>query len=523
MSNSVIPIENAICNSRTIAKNFFWNGLEMLLAAISVTVVSIAVARVIGPARLGYFSLVQWSTTITALIGSLGIPVTTFKYMGEFFGSGEHALAKAIFAYSLRLQAILGSAISGVGLVLVFTIGDPAYRLISTMLVLSMLPQMLSFIPSSATRAAENVAVIFRAGVIYLVVNVGGILLSLLLHWDLTGIAATILLCRVVDLAAKWIPVGLSLRSYPKRPLPGEVRQRIFAFSKYSTALMLLQVIVMDRSDILLLKTLQPDIRQVTFFSLAFSLAERLVRAPQAFSGAVSNTQMAEYGRNKERLFGLTAAAGTYIALLAAPLLFGAAAVAGPLIRLAFGRQYLPMIPVFVLVSALAFSKAVISPAQNLLYAAEDMKFALLWTVLCGIVNIALDVLLIPSHGAMGAAWGNGIAQTLAAAGMWTRVVLRFPVKLPVANLRKLVYVAVAMCAAVVACVRLPLPEIWRLLVAITAGTLVFTYGLRRLAVFAADDRARLGRVVGLAPESWQRAVQWIFDFVFPLRAAVES
>ena len=63
--------------------------LEVVITLVSTLLTTVAIARVIGPTRLGYFNLVFWLTSITCSVGSLGIPLTTFKYMGEFLGGGK--------------------------------------------------------------------------------------------------------------------------------------------------------------------------------------------------------------------------------------------------------------------------------------------------------------------------------------------------------------------------------------------------------------------------------------------------
>src|SRR6202030_1955368 len=94
---------------------------------------TVAIARVIGPTRLGYFNLIFWLTTITCSVGSLGIPLSTFKYMGEFLGGGKKELARAVFFYNLGAQTAIASAVAAISMVAVFTLVDPAYRICSAL------------------------------------------------------------------------------------------------------------------------------------------------------------------------------------------------------------------------------------------------------------------------------------------------------------------------------------------------------------------------------------------------------
>jgi len=125
-------------------------GLEVLITLVCTLLTTVVIARVIGPTRLGYFNLVFWLTSITCSVGSLGIPLTTFKYMGEFLGAGKKELARAVFFYNLWAQTAIASVLTAISMIAVFTIVEPAYRSCSALLVLSMVPNMITFVPSQA-------------------------------------------------------------------------------------------------------------------------------------------------------------------------------------------------------------------------------------------------------------------------------------------------------------------------------------------------------------------------------------
>src|SRR5580704_8121143 len=294
---------SAPSNAKVIGRNFIFMGLEVVITLVCTLLTTVVIARVIGPTRLGYFNLIFWLTSITCSVGSLGIPLTTFKYMGEFLGGGKIKIARDVFFYNLWAQTVIASALTVIGMIAVFTLVAPAYRVCSILLVLSMVPNMITFVPSQANSAAEDAALNTRGAFVGAIVYVVAVAVSLLLGWNLVGIAAGVLLYRTAELAVKTVPVLESMKSVSRITLPPEIRKRMFSFSGLSTGLMILQIVIWDRSDIIFLKLLQPDIRQLAFFSVCFSVADRLMRMPQTFANALSATQMAEYGRDKERLF----------------------------------------------------------------------------------------------------------------------------------------------------------------------------------------------------------------------------
>ena len=497
-------------------------GLEVLITLACTLLTTVVIARVIGPTRLGYFNLVFWLTTITCSVGSLGIPLTTFKYMGEFLGGGKKELARAVFFYNLWAQTAIASALTAISMIAVFTIVDREYRFCSVLLVLSMVPNMITFVPSQANSAAEDAALNTRGALVGAIVYVIAVAVSLLLGWNLAGIAAGVLLYRTAELAVKIVPVLKSMKTVPRVPLPADIRKRMFTFSGLSTGLMILQIVIWDRSDIIFLKMLQPDIRQLAFFSVCFSVADRLMRLPQTFANALSATQMAEYGRDKDRLFKMTSQASMYVLLGALPILIGVACIGGPFVRVMYGSQYLPAIPVFIVVALLSIPRAVLMPAQTLLYSAEDLGFILKWGCGAALINVLLDLALIPSHGALGAAWANGIAQTFAAVSIWGRVLTRYPVRIDMPILLRLAGATLAMAIVVLGIVAMPLTPVVQLSVAVPAGAIVFAITSRIFMVLRKDDRRRLLVFSALLPTPVGSSFTRLVDFLVPQSAVAE-
>jgi O-antigen/teichoic acid export membrane protein len=523
LTTLTIPLPKVVpSNAKVIGRNFIFMVLEVVITLVSTLLTTVAIARVIGPTRLGYFNLIFWLTSITCSVGSLGIPLTTFKYMGEFLGGGKRELARAVFFYSLRAQTAIALALTAASMIAVFTIVDPSYRLCSALLLLSMLPNMIAFVPSQANSAAEGAALNTRGAFVGAIVYVLVVTASLLLGWNLVGIAAGVLLWRLAEMAVKISPVLKSMKTLDRVPLPVEIRKRMFSFSGLSTGLMLLQIVIWDRSDIVFLKLLQPDIRQLAFFSVCFSVADRLMRVPQTFANALSATQMAEYGRDKDRLFRMTSKASTYVLMGALPILIGLACIGAPFVRVVYGSQYLPAIPVFIVVALLSIPKAVLTPAQTLLYSAEDLGFVLKWGCAGAAINVLLDVALIPSHGALGAAWANGLAQSFAAISIWARVLVRYPVRIDKPVLLRLAAATLAMVVVVLGIVAMPLSSFMKLVLAVPAGAIVFLVTSRFFTVLEKDDRRRLLILSTLLPTPVSSFLKRLIDFLVPQPAVVE-
>jgi O-antigen/teichoic acid export membrane protein len=483
-----------IGNTEAIARNTVWYGFEMLVSLIAAFATSIVVARAMGPQKLGYFNYIGWLANISAAIASFGVPATARKYMAEYFGRGEPGIGRAIFEATLRLQMITAGLITAAGLILVLTVSNREYWGSSLFQVASLLPAMLTWIPAQANMAVENMRANVPSSLVSSLVYVSCVALSLTFGWGLPGIAIAFLLGRSIEAALRLHNVGKWMRTLPRAPLPESLPGRMRTFSGFSTVLMLLQVIVWDRSDMLLLKMFSGSIKEITFYSVAINLTEKVLLIPQVFGGAIGASIMTQFGRDREALRLFVARAARYMFLCGLPALAGLALLSRPLVEILYGRQYLPVIPVLVCAAVLTIPKTMLLPALQLLQATEQQRFLVIWGCFCGAVNIAIDLLLIPAHGALGAAIGNGVGQALGVLGIWARAATLFRIDLP---WRDLAHIAASGCGmALVVFGSTLIFSGWRALaVGVVAGCLIFALMLRLFRLFTLQDRLRILRM----------------------------
>jgi len=177
----------------------------------------------------------MWLTTLSGAIGSLGLPLTSRKYMSEFFGKGRPDLARASFDFAFRRHVLLAVGLTLGGLVLILTVSDPAWRLSSALLVASLLPSMIRSLPSQANMASENMRANVPGSIIGQSCYIAGVLLAIWLGWGLVGIAAGILFARTTECLVRAIPVLRWMNKLPKVALPEEHRRRVVKFARDST------------------------------------------------------------------------------------------------------------------------------------------------------------------------------------------------------------------------------------------------------------------------------------------------
>jgi O-antigen/teichoic acid export membrane protein len=466
-------------NSRTVARNSVWYGLETGIGTLLTFFTSIAIARTFGPANLGYFLYVWYLVNAACVVGGLGIPTATRKYMSEYYGRGEPGIARSIFYRTLRLQGMINS------------------------------------IPSQANMAAENMAANVPASLVSTGTFVAAVFISILTGVGMVGIAIGLVIGRTVELIVRMVPVIRRLRAVPPSPIPAALQRRMLLFSGRSMVLLILGLVVWDRSEMIFLKNFCADIRQVAFYSVAFNITERLLLVSQIFGQATGSTIMAQYGRDHSRLPSMVSAAVRYLALISMPVHFGLAAIAGAAMLLVYGVRYELAIPALTIAAALGVFKAFLLPVQHLMESTENQNQLIKWGLIAGLVNLTLDVLLIPRFGAVGAAIANGSTQAFSVIALWAVATGRLGVRLPYAFLARIALLSGAMALAVHFAVAW-MPALASAAAGTLIGLIVYTLLLRVFGGLNVQDYKRLSQVRNHIPNRVRRLFDFSLGFIAP-------
>ena len=433
----------AMSNTKTIAKNTAWYGLENAINAILTVFTSIAIARTLGPTKMGYIIYVTWIASVVGDLGGLGIPATTRKYMAEFLGKGDRGTARYIYLRTFFLQASLATLATGSLIFWVFRDATPDYRLASVLIVLSIWPAMVNNISASANVASEELSKNLPASAISISVFFVMILATVLFHWGVIGVGASMLLMRLTDFLVRFFPTMRRILAWETLHVqPLGLSNRMLKFAWLSVAILVVEIIVWQRSEFILLKHLCSDIRQVAYYSVAFSMAEYLLISASIFGSASGTTIYAQYGRDKSRIPDIAASAFRYLALTSIPLHFISAALAAPALLFLYGNQYKGAAMVATIAPLLCMPKAFIGPVRSLLQSHERQSFVIGATVFAGIIDLSVAWYLIPAHGAVGACIGSGAAQVVAIGLMWAIAIHLYKVKLPWVLIAKVTFIS---------------------------------------------------------------------------------
>jgi len=507
-------------NTKTIARNSGWYGIEQAVNFISGFVTWIAIARTLGPEKNAYLVYVSYIANVASNLGGLGIPATTSKYMAEFIGIGDRGTARYIYFRTLLFQVVLAT-VATAGIVIWVLRDAPAdYRIAAILVVLSIWPSMVNQISSMANMATENLATNLPASIISTLVYAVAIGASIVMHWGVVGIGAALFLMRAVDLLVRFFPTLRRILGWETTHVqPAGLSSRMISFAWQSVTTMLVSLIVWERSEVLFLKPLCPDINQMSYYSVAFSMVDRLLLVSTIFGGATATTIFVQYGRDKSRLPLITATTFRYLSLMALPLHFVAVSLAVPALLGILGTKWAGAAAVATIAPLLCLPKAFVRPAQSILQSFERQSFVIWATVIAGVVDWSTAWALVRTHGAVGACIASGAAQVTAVGLMWAVSIKLYKVRLPWLFVGKVALVsAVASIAAHYVAVQFA--PLWGFVLGAVASVIVFLILFYLLRVLEEEDRTRFEMLTRMLPGRLAQPASRVLSLMVPAARA---
>jgi O-antigen/teichoic acid export membrane protein len=168
------------------------------------------------------------------------------------------------------------------------------------------------------------------------------------------------------------------------------------------TAVLIIGVLYYNADGVIL--SLRSTADQVGVYGLAYTVALTASVMVKFFLSSTLSTMTALYSRNRAEFARFISRAIETMLFAALPIAVGGALVAGPVVELIGSKEFVrdggPALALLFAAVALSFLTGVVSQA---LFAAHDQIFLMRLNVSTLAINIALNVILAPNHGAVGA------------------------------------------------------------------------------------------------------------------------
>ncbi|MEK7086796.1 MAG: flippase [Patescibacteria group bacterium] len=401
---------------QTITKNIFWLSFSQIVSRLIRAGIIIYAARVLGAAEYGIFSYALGLAAFFTVFADIGIGAILTREAAQ-----KPAERSEYFATSLFLKSLL---LAGTALLIIFV--APHFSKIEAAKALIPLVAFLTIFDGlrdlsvAFLRAKEKME--FEALIIItmnLAITVFGFLI---LSRYATARALTFayvastgfgMLLAIFILRDEFKKIFASFRKNLVRPimnaaLPIAVISLVGAF--------------MLNTDLIMLGWWR-SAQEIGFYSAGQKIIQVLYTLPAILASALFPT-MARFAAQKkdEEVGRITEKGLTSTLLIALPLALGGIILAKPIITLLYGREYLPAVNSFRVLTAtlIIYFPSVLIP--NLILAYNKQKKVVPFIAAGSASNIIFNTILIPPLGIIGASIATFFAQLTSNLPIWIMV-----------------------------------------------------------------------------------------------------
>lgn len=404
-------MQSKIKNMSSLFKNSVFNFFSQAIIFLSALIFSVLLARFLGPEQMGEYSYLMWLIGTGALLLTLGLPRTLVRFVSDLKSKNNNSVTHLIsrtFLFQLKLLTIL----TIFTLLLIFIL-NPESKLSYFYVTLTLLVVVLNSMLGSALFGLQKYGALFRINFLTSVLSLtfGAYVLFFAENINNLLLANFLVLTITFSISLFSLKNYLNFKSPPLNP---KIFKEIKAYTLSVSAIVFLDLILMERSEIFFLKNFS-TIEQVAFYSISFGLVGRVMTLiPGAVSGVIMPKIAWLHGKKESANIDLTYYSSTrYLSLLTLPIIFAGLVLIDLPVNIFYGYQYRSVIPVIQILLISGGLSAIVAAAAAVLYGTGGQKFILKLAASAAVVNILFDIMLIPNWGAVGAAAANFIAQIL--------------------------------------------------------------------------------------------------------------
>ncbi|MCE1179137.1 MAG: polysaccharide biosynthesis C-terminal domain-containing protein [Micrococcales bacterium] len=401
--------------ARAIGLGAMWNVGAYLIPQILTLILSIIVARMLGPTEQGVQSYIMFiAVTVGALLG-LGLPNAVEQVISSSLGEGRPELVRYAGWMAIKISAIpavlSGLIVLGIGRLqysdwpVAWAFAALAAAMVTTHAVVA---QGLNGLHEFRVPSAVGLACAFLAFLaIAIALPLGG------------GVNAVVIATAMGMIVSATVTTLLFTRRLPTGALPAvptaervALRRKVGRFAVMSGALVVLETVVAKRSEFVFLALFHHDrADQIAYFSVAFAAATAAAQVPRALSSVTLPVVSRLIGAgNIARVRTGYHSAQRLMLLVSAPLAGLLLACGGSLVLVAYGERYLTAAHLLLITTVGPMvAGPITSLASAALLGADRASRAVRAQLVAAVVTIIADLALIPPF----AAYGAAVASTL--------------------------------------------------------------------------------------------------------------
>jgi O-antigen/teichoic acid export membrane protein len=469
----------------------------------------------LGVESTGLIAYALWIASVAAAVADLGVSAALARFLPECSGAGRMGEADGVAACLFRpLAGASAAALCGFVLYAGYQqhamgTGDHDAALWLMIGCTTALLALTGFC-YGRLRGMQRFDRLALLASVSLAVGLAGIALGSIL----AGVIGALAGCC----AALVIPAAYGLLNLPQhRPVPDELKRRVYSYALYAWGGGLVSVFVWSRIEIFFLQYARGS-EAVGLFSASLTLSGLAVQGPVLLTAGLLPYFATSFGRGAlDQMRDAYATAVRVLAFLVLPACFGMAAIMPAALPLIYGSAFAGSVPSATILLIAAGIAAMSSVGSSLIFAMERSDFVFTSGLVAAILSVLAGLTVVQSLGLMGAAGARAGVQLIAVALSCGFIVCRLHCPIPFRDLARIATGAALCGAAARGSLLLPLGAT-SLPIAIATGVITYLLFSRFLRVLPPQDVERLRSLVHALPARLHSLANRMLTFVFEYR-----
>lgn len=476
-------------------------------------------ARQLGPSNYGIFTLVLWFTgTITWVLG-MGLVHAVTKFIAEAKGRNEpNQTAIVLFVLKIELALTLVSTV-----ILVYfraPISDyffsPTESFFFLIAFLGLVPGIVTAVFSSAIEGVQKFEYFTYSNLIITPFSFASKLVVLWMGKGINGILVVMLVFSFIN-TLFYLGVLRKEGFFKKqvtRVLEPTLRKRILKYNASVFSILLCDKVVWDRSENFFLGRFCAA-SEIAYYNLGFNIAQRFMTIlPSTFWRVLFPAMSTYFGSgDREKMRRLFYIATRYLAFVSFPVGTAGAILAYQIIHFLYGHEFIGAQRTLQIIFVSSIFSSLSKPASAILYGFERQSFIFKYGSFLAVLNIIVNLLLIPRFGSVGAAIGYGSITFLGSVGGLLYTCRIMHLHYPFVSLFKILFSTIIMGIVMEVAV-LRFPGLVGFVLAAVSGLIVYMVGSLVLGTFEKEDYTLMESAAAVLPGQTKKIVTFLISFI---------
>ncbi|MFC7371390.1 oligosaccharide flippase family protein [Fictibacillus iocasae] len=398
-----------------IKSNYFRTIILAILGFVSTVIFS----RTLGANLFGVYMYYTWLISTITLLLNFGFEGTITKFLPEYYYKNKATHSSSLISYIITKQIkviIFGSILLIAAYPFLTTFGkinDIKFSFYILIIVI-ISPMMIMSITVSTIQALQRFDIFAKVNVTFQIITISinsvisfkyQNIIAMLGVIGITSLLQVIIYFKNIKTLLPDLKIQMGFNILKKD------LKRIKNYAKYMYINIIWQQIVWNKSEFLFL-SLYSSPKELAIYGLAYSLISIINYAISPIMSIVNNYFSKFVALNETKtLTTLINSISKYFVIVLIFIFTYAVLFSDSILTLIYTNEYTGVVTVFLLLLFGTVVSKILNVSSSLPFYFEKQKVIINLGILSGILNIVLDIALIPKYGAIGAATASTISQ----------------------------------------------------------------------------------------------------------------